>query len=186
MGVSVVAGPQRLVPPITVATFVAVADQLTKTAVTAAIGPGQLDSTVRIYGSAVQLDYVENRGAAFGVLPGQGFLLSLLGLVILAGLIIYYARLKFVSPWLIASVGLIAGGSVGNLIDRVRLGHVVDFIAIGPWPKFNVADSAITVGVALLAGCLLVSDRTHAQGRSVVTPRAQSPARSAEGPWPQR
>jgi signal peptidase II len=61
-----------------------------------------------------------------------------------------FAREPHPSWWHTAATGAIAGGAIGNLLDRVRLGYVVDFIAIGPWPNFNVADSAITMGALLL------------------------------------
>ena len=64
------------------------------------------------------------------------------------------------TPALAASLGLLAGGALGNLIDRLRLGHVVDFVAVGVWPKFNVADAAVSLGVLLLVWHGLSEERT--------------------------
>ena len=97
------------------------------------------------------LVYVENRGAAFGILQGHSWLfLGLASLMVCAiGVFAYWERAQ---PWYWqAALGLVAGGAVGNIVDRIRLGYVIDYVMIGPWPKFNVADAAIAAGLALLA-----------------------------------
>ena len=137
--------------PLGVAFAIITLDQLTKAVIVLALGPAQSSHVMELVGGVLSVEYVENRGAAFGLFRGQGAALSLVALAILGGLVVYYRRVAAPSLWLAAAVGLVAGGAVGNLIDRIRLGYVVDFLAVGPWPKFNVADSAITVGVALLA-----------------------------------
>jgi signal peptidase II len=107
----------------------------------------------------LRLTYVRNRGAAFGILsdadlPFQAAVFSLLSLVALAAIAFYAWRLPAESRLPKSALALIMGGAVGNLIDRMRLGYVIDFVDahLGPhhWPAFNVADSAITVGVVLL------------------------------------
>ena len=107
----------------------------------------------------VSLTYVQNRGAAFGVfsdadLPYQSLLFSLVGVAALGGIAAYAWRLPAASRLPQTALALIMGGAVGNLVDRARLGHVVDFVDVywksHHWPAFNVADSAITVGVCLL------------------------------------
>ena len=104
------------------------------------------------------LTYLVNNGAAFSILAGQPALWRQLFFVAVASValvLIMLAQRSFgrQSSWYSVALALIAGGAIGNLIDRVRLGHVVDFLEfyIGTyhWPAFNVADSAITVGVAL-------------------------------------
>ena len=152
--------------PLGVALAVVALDQVTKVMVAATLGPGQPSHRVEILGSVFAIRYVENRGAAFGVLRGQGAVLSLLALAVVAGLVIYYRRVAVHSPSLAIGIGLVGGGAVGNLLDRARLGYVVDFIAVGPWPKFNVADSAITVGVLLLAWRVLLPDQPARVGSS--------------------
>jgi signal peptidase II len=101
-------------------------------------------------GDWLGLQYVENRGAAFGTFDGLGALLTPLALLVIAGTVWLVGRVPAPSPWLLTGLGLVVGGALGNVLDRVRLGYVVDFVAVGPWPRFNVADSAITVGVLLL------------------------------------
>jgi signal peptidase II len=107
----------------------------------------------------LRLTYVRNRGAAFGILsdaqlPFQATLFSLLSLTALAAIALYAWRLPAASRLPKTALALIMGGAIGNLIDRMRLGYVIDFVDayLGPhhWPAFNVADSAISVGVALL------------------------------------
>jgi signal peptidase II len=136
---------------IAVAAAVAVADQATKAGVTRLLGPDGEDRAFAWFGDGLVIEYVQNRGAAFGVLGDLGPVLTVLAVMVLAALLVYYHRAAVKSPWLVGAVGLIAGGAVGNLIDRLWLGYVVDFITVGPWPTFNLADSAITVGVGLLA-----------------------------------
>jgi signal peptidase II len=97
-----------------------------------------------------------NRGISFGILnadlPGTRWLLSGLAMCIVGGLVWWLARTS--RPLAVAAIGLIAGGAIGNVIDRLRFGAVVDFldfhVAGWHWPAFNVADSAITTGVVLL------------------------------------
>ncbi len=105
------------------------------------------------------LTYVRNPGAAFGLFAsfGEGFRIPFfLGVTAVAlGAILYFlARLEPGRPWTLAALTLVFGGAVGNLIDRVRWGEVVDFLHVFwrdyHWPAFNVADSAITVGMTIL------------------------------------
>ncbi|WP_322816031.1 signal peptidase II [Chloroflexus sp.] len=100
----------------------------------------------------VQLAYHENTGVAFGLFPDQGGFLSVgASLVLLLLALTYQYMLPADSRWITVSVGMIFGGGLSNLVDRIRQGYVVDFIQFGWWPVFNLADSAITIGVAALA-----------------------------------
>jgi signal peptidase II len=145
-----VPGPSDIAAVAATAAIVAGVDQLTKAVIVATIGPGSADSQFAVSGGWLVLEYAENRGAAFGLLPGLAPVLAAVSAAILVGIIVHLFRTP--SPTLLAttSVGAIVGGALGNLIDRVRLGYVVDFVAVGPWPNFNVADSAITLGVLAL------------------------------------
>jgi signal peptidase II len=103
----------------------------------------------------LRLTYVENRGAAFGVLQDQTTFFVLVGILVVGVIAASYRYLPRSGFMLHLALGLQLGGAIGNLIDRVRQGYVVDFVDFGYranwWPVFNVADSAIVVGVALLA-----------------------------------
>ena len=123
------------------------ADQLTKHLIATAFAPAQ---TLPLLPPILHLTYVQNTGAAFGLFKGQQLLFVLLSV----GVIIWMAR-RLLRPssdgsLALASCGLILGGAAGNLIDRVWLGYVVDFIDLRVWPVFNIADSAITIGNGLL------------------------------------
>jgi signal peptidase II len=120
-------------------------DQLTKHTVAAGIAPGE----TRKFLPLVDLVHVRNTGVAFGFLSGGGTLVLAFTLVALAALIGYLA-LRPHRPWLWLPTGMLVGGAVGNLIDRVSMGSVIDFIKLPDWPAFNVADMSITFGVFAL------------------------------------
>ena len=102
--------------------------------------------------SFLQLSYGENTGALFGLFPGQSFLLTVVGLAGLLAVLLAYRHLPQGNTVSFLALGLLLGGAIGNLIDRISMGYVIDFIDfhLGDffhWPAFNFADSAITVGV---------------------------------------
>jgi signal peptidase II len=137
----------RRLLPLAVAAPVVALDRITKDAVVGAIGPGAVDHRIELLGRGLALEYAENRGAAFGLFGAQSPLLPLAAIAIVLAIGLAYLRLPR-PPLIVAlAAGLALGGAIGNLIDRLRFGHVVDFIAVGPWPNFNVADSALTIGV---------------------------------------
>jgi signal peptidase II len=117
----------------------------------------------------LSLSHVRNRGAAFGLLsdwdvPYQSVALAVLSLCALAAIAFYFVRLPAAARLPRLALALVLGGAVGNLIDRARLGYVVDFVHAYwrhyQWPDFNVADSAITIGVTLLVLDILRSPDT--------------------------
>ncbi len=103
----------------------------------------------------LSLTYACNNGAAFGIMANQTLLFVLIAVVV-AGIVIAYARFLPTGRLLLKiSLGLQLGGAIGNIVDRIRQGYVVDFIAVKSFPVFNLADSCIVVGVCLLA-CYLI------------------------------
>jgi signal peptidase II len=108
-----------------------------------------------IVGDYLRFTYVENRGAAFGLLQDQTVFFVFVGVLVVGVIAASYRYLPRSGFRLHLALGLQLGGAIGNLIDRIRQGYVVDFVDFGYrsnwWPVFNVADSAIVVGVALLA-----------------------------------
>jgi signal peptidase II len=133
-------------------------DQITKSIIVDWIGPGAANSRREVLGTWLAFEYVQNTGAAFGILKGRTWLLSVLALVVASSfMVMFWKHLPF-DRLLQFSVALVIGGAIGNLVDRVRLGYVVDFVAVGAWPRFNVADSAITIGLVLLAWTVLRYD----------------------------
>ena len=123
------------------------ADRLTKQLIVARFHPGQ---SLPLIPSILHLTYVQNTGAAFGLFKGQ----QLLFIVISVAVIGWISRALLTRPPTAARVtwacGLILGGAAGNLIDRLRLGYVIDFLDRRVWPVFNVGDAAITIGIVLL------------------------------------
>jgi signal peptidase II len=111
--------------------------------------------SVPVVDDILRLTYVQNRGAAFGLLQDQTTFFVLVGILVIGVIAASYRYLPRSGFLLHLALGLQLGGAIGNLIDRVRQGYVVDFVDFGYranwWPVFNVADSAIVIGVALLA-----------------------------------
>lgn len=103
----------------------------------------------------LEIVHFTNSGAAFGILQGAGPLLVMTSVIGMAAIIIYLFNPGFAHPIMRLGLALMLGGAVGNLIDRVKDGEVVDFIKVPNFPAFNVADSAITIGVLLLAWAML-------------------------------
>jgi signal peptidase II len=141
-----------------VALLVFCADQVTKAIVTRTLAQGNV---VVILGGAAQLEYARNTGAAFSLFRAGGALFAVIAIVVSAGILVYY-RSTAGGPFLVRlALGCILGGALGNLVDRVRLGYVVDFIDFHWWPVFNVADSCIVVGVLLLVLQSLITDHKN-------------------------
>lgn len=146
----------------TFAATVVAADQFVKAAIVSAIGPGANASRINIVGDWFALEYAENRGMAFGLFAGLGPVLPFLALLIVGAMLIHYFRAPSPPWWETISIAAITGGAMGNLIDRIRLGFVVDFVSVGRWPNFNVADSAITVGVVIAIWGWLIAEPRQA------------------------
>jgi signal peptidase II len=146
------------------AALVIVVDQVTKRMAEEKLEQNGVRSVpVPFAGDLLRFTYVENRGAAFGLLQDQTLFFVFVGLIVIAVIAASYRYLPRSNFLLHLALGLQLGGAIGNLIDRVRQGYVVDFVDLGYranwWPVFNVADSAIVVGVALLALNLLTESQ---------------------------
>jgi signal peptidase II len=156
-------------------------DQLTKWLIVSSM---ELHEYRSLIDGLLSLSHVHNRGAAFGILsdadlPHQAMLFSVLSLFALGAIAVYAFRLPVAARLPQFALALILGGAVGNLLDRMRLGYVVDFVHVyvkhHQWPDFNLADSAITVGVALLILDILRAPQP-APGRKAEMAEAASPA----------
>ena len=121
----------------------------------------------------VDLVHVRNRGVAFSALEGRTTLVVLVIAVAMGALLWYFSR-HAARPLMWLPTGLLVGGAVGNLVDRVRLGAVTDFLKLPSWPAFNIADMAITVGVV---GLLVVVERNERADRRRQEGRADAAAR---------
>ena len=120
-----------------------IADQLTKGLIVLTMEPG-----ISIPQSGlIRLTHITNTGGAFGLLANETTFLAVASVAGIGVLLVFYRTQHGGGALLRGSIGLQLGGAIGNLVDRVRLGYVVDFIDIGAWPVFNLADSAITIGL---------------------------------------
>lgn len=130
-------------------------DQATKAWVRALLLPGQ--SLLEEW--PIRLTYVTNTGGAFGLFPDQRLFLIVTAAIGVLAIFLYFRFPPAESSLLTLGLGLQLGGAVGNLADRIRLGHVTDFIDLRFWPVFNLADSSIVVGVTVLAFFLFLTGR---------------------------
>ena len=132
-----------------------VADQLTKWIVASNL---ELGGGVHILGP-FWIRHVQNSGIAFGYFPSATAAVIVLTAGAIAWMLAYFARSGGRHPVLPIALGLVIGGSISNLADRVRLGHVTDFLDFRYWPAFNLADSFIVIGVGMILVALVLADR---------------------------
>lgn len=125
-------------------------DQLTKLLVLRHLGLGEF-----IPMGFFDIRHVHNYGAAFGMMQHFGLFFVAIAVVVLLALVFNWSRIRTAGLLVTMALALIAGGTIGNLVDRLRFGYVVDFIDLRWWPVFNVADSSICIGVGLLVWKIL-------------------------------
>jgi signal peptidase II len=131
------------------------ADQATKHIVSTQLA---IDEEVHVVGP-LSIHHVQNSGIAFGLFSSATAVVIVLTTIAVLWMLVFFARSGARHPVLPAALGLLIGGSVSNLVDRVRLGHVTDFLDLRWWPAFNLADSFIVIGVAILLVALVAADR---------------------------
>jgi signal peptidase II len=159
----------RFTQSVALATLILLADQFAKLLIIEKLGPEATTHRVELLGNFVALEYAENRGMAFGLLQGQTALVTVLACVVVVLALRAFRQIVVIPVEIAIGGGLIAGGAIGNLLDRARLGYVVDFVAVASWPNFNVADSAITIGALLIAWRYLRDDRSVSQPNRIRT-----------------
>jgi len=186
---SATAGDDTAAPPrrrrlrllLSVASVVLLLDVVTKVLAVRLLTPQQ---PVSIIGDTVTWTLVRNSGAAFSMGTSYTWVLTLVASAVVVG-IIWMGR-RLVSPWWALGLGMILGGALGNLVDRFfrspgpLRGHVVDFLSIGWWPVFNVADPAVVGGAILLVALSLFGFDFDTEGRR--RPDTESPERTTAGP----
>jgi signal peptidase II len=139
------------------------ADQLTKYIVTSQL---QLDEGLHVVGP-FWIHHVQNSGIAFGLFASATAAVILLTAIAVSAMLIFFARSGARHPILPVALGLVIGGSLSNLLDRVRLGYVTDFLDLRYWPAFNLADSFIVIGVLVLLAALVFAERQPRRPRPV-------------------
>lgn len=120
-------------------------DQATKAIVRSSVAPGDKDGVL----PGVEIVHVQNEGVAFNQLGGGGTIVAIVVGVALVALLAYFAT-HLHKPLVWLPTGMLLGGALGNIIDRIREGAVTDFVKLPAWPAFNLADTSITFGVLVL------------------------------------
>ena len=138
-----------------IAVAAVIADQVTKHVVASHLTLGE---GLHVVGPFT-IRHVQNSGIAFGFFSSATAAVIVVTAIAIAWMLAYFARSGARHPVLPVALGLVIGGSVSNLVDRVRLGHVTDFLDFKYWPAFNLADSFIVVGVGILLVALVAADR---------------------------
>ncbi len=110
----------------------------------------QLNESIPIIKNIIHLTYITNTGSAFGLFKGLNIFFILISLIVIIAILYYLNKIKNNEKSLQFAVGLLLGGTIGNLIDRIFYGAVIDFIDLRIWPVFNAADSAVTISIILL------------------------------------
>ena len=150
-----------------VAAAVVALDQFTKWLVRSNLG---LYESWPSDGGVISIVHVVNSGAAFGILQGQTPFLIVTSLLGLGAILLYYIYPPMDHGVIRLALGMQLGGAIGNLLDRVRMGEVTDFIHVGRWPTFNVADASITISIVVVL-IFFALQETDAGKKSAAAPR---------------
>ncbi len=150
-------------------------DQITKWMIWNTYGPAGDSLEGEYFGGLLRFHFVRNTGSAFGMFQGQTGILTAATFLAIGLLVLFFIRNARESAIVALALSLLVGGAVGNLIDRIRLGYVIDWIKLPNWPTFNVADSSITIGVVVLFIAIIFRDmqessREHDQQQAASQP----------------
>lgn len=148
---------------VVLALVVASLDQFTKSIVVANLELHESWMPVPWLANVVTITHVQNSGAAFGIFPAGSVAFSAIGVVVVGAIVYYFHQLPVGQWWVRTALGFQLGGAIGNLMDRFRLGHVTDFINFSFWPVFNLADTAIVIGVGILIVVMVIEERREAR-----------------------
>ncbi len=142
-------------PILILAVVVVILDQWSKYYVQSQMSLGM---SIPVIPEIFHLTYILNPGAAFGILENQRFFFVIIAVAMIATVVYLYPRLPSKPLLLRLGIGLMVGGAVGNVIDRIKTGYVVDFFDFRIWPIFNIADIAIVVGVSCIVYTLVFTE----------------------------
>jgi signal peptidase II len=125
-------------------------DQASKFLVTQYIPLWSSWSIIPVFDRLIKLTFITNTGMAFGLLPGFGDVFTVIRVLVMVGIVLFYNYFPTHNVWVRVSLGMVLGGVMGNFLDHIFRGYVVDFVDIGFWPIFNIADVSIIIGLCLL------------------------------------
>jgi signal peptidase II len=157
---------KNLMPTLAIALFIVLLDQVTKSLIRDKLA---VVGTIEVIRRFFELSYSENTGAAFGSFQGRNGIFIVVNFLAIIFIFIYYNRFKE-NMWMRISLGFILGGAIGNLMDRIFIGFVTDFIRIHLWnslwwPNFNIADAGVTIGAIMLIIVLFIE--SYKTGKSI-------------------
>ncbi len=166
-----------------IAAIIVLLDQYTKTLVRDTVPVGGYWSPWDWLTPFARIVHINNTGVAFGMFQGQNLLFSILAMIVSVAIIIYFPRVPS-NEWVVrVALAMMLAGAAGNLVDRVTQGYVTDFISVGNFAIFNIADSSITVGVGvLLLGVWLQERRRKAAEKASPSPLEPSETNDPTGP----
>ena len=159
----------------TIAAFIVALDQWTKWLVRTNIPAGEswLPDSLLWLSPYARIVHWYNRGAAFGMFQQGNMVFTVLAFIVIAAIIYYYPQISTADWPLRLAMSMQLGGALGNLIDRIKIGHVTDFISIGTFPVFNIADSSISVGCVVLLLGVWWQERVAKKEKMRATPPEQ-------------
>ena len=158
-------------------------DQWTKSLVRASLELGEIWSPWAWLTPYARIVHWYNTGSAFGMFQGASMVFTVLAFIISGAIIFYYPRVPREEWALRLALSLQLAGALGNLIDRLTVGHVTDFISVGNFPVFNIADSSITIGVGVLLISMFIQERAAQKlaAQAAQTSPADSPDATVQG-----
>lgn len=142
-------------------------DQLTKSMVRARLDFGEVWEPVAALAPFIRVIHWRNTGAAFGLFPDGGLFFTVIAILVVLAILYYYPSIPRGQRLLRVALALQLGGAIGNLLDRLARGPVTDFVAVGDFPVFNVADASISVGVVLLVMTMWLDERAEQRAAAV-------------------
>jgi signal peptidase II len=144
-----------------ISTLIVALDQWTKSIIRSSLAFGEMWVPRDWLAPYARIVHWYNTGVAFGMFQDRNLIFAMLSLIVSAALIIFYPKITQKDWFLRIAIGMQVGGSIGNLIDRLTIGHVTDFISVGNFPVFNIADASITVGVGVMLIGLWLEERNE-------------------------
>lgn len=153
-----------------IAALVIALDQITKALVRQNIALGEAWAPIPAIGDFFRFLYWQNRGAAFGSFQNAGPILAVVRIAIAIFIIVFYQKAEIKDTLMKVALSMMLGGAVGNLIDQFSLGFVTDFVAVGRFPIFNIADSAVTIGVGLMLLDMIIKEKNGSKTDPEVKP----------------
>lgn len=155
--------------------LVVAVDQWTKYLVRSRLEVGEVWVPWEWLAPVARIVHWNNTGAAFGLFQSGGLVFTVVAILVSAAIVYYYPRVPSSQKPLRLALALQLGGAVGNLIDRLALGTVTDFVSVGRFPVFNVADSSISIGVAVLVVAMWLEERNRRAGVPCQEAAGESP-----------